>query len=398
MPIDLMDYQNAYTSYTKPKPVNNLGEPKPNMDMSQILASAKGVESEYPKQAWQTIKSLGLGSAQSLADALISAVNLPAHILGSNKKIPHPNLQQYSDPEMSIPFMAGELIGPGLGKFAAIQKLNKLRRPAGIMGIGSDIARGAGVGYALGETGDQGEGRISGALLQGGAAGLGSLGSKNIAKNVAKEKKKVLEYYQKGYSDLFDQANKSGIKYTGTRIASPTLSKEMRYSKDALKRYRQNPSLENAHWLQSDLGKDIRALEKQSVLSSEKIKALGLAKKAQEQIKTGIDRAFMSKMQPDLVLRYKELGKGYGKEAVPYLSPKIKEALGRFESGKANAKQTLKALKGSKVFREELKNQFPEISAQEFVKKLAKVGLYGGASALGGGYAAKKGIQYATED
>ena len=399
MPIDLNDYQSAYKGYGKPQPEPGMqqGAP-PKMSMEQIMQAAGRVQENYPKQLWEGAKAIGLGSAQGLADLGVSALNLPAQLLGSDKRIPHANLEQYIDPEMALPFLAGQFVGPGLGKFAAIQKLNKIARPLGKMGIGSDIARGAAVGYALGETGDEGEGRALGAVLQGAGSGIGGLRSKNLVNNVLADKKKINETYQKGYKELFDQAEKSGAQYTVRQKIAPILGREMKHSRASLKKYRQDPSLENAHWLQSDLGKDIRALEGQPVLSSEKLRALDVARKTQERMKSAIDRSFNTRGRPDLTQRYNELTRGYGQEAVPYLSPKVKKALSRYESGKADAKQTLKKLRGSSVFDEELSAKFPEIGFQEALKKAGRVGLYAGAGAAGAGYAGKKAIQYATQD
>jgi len=405
MPIDLNDYHSAYQSYGKPQqappqpgqPGMQQGQPQ-KMSMEQIMQAAGRVQQNYPKQLWEGAKAIGLGSAQGLADLGVSALNLPAQLLGSDKRIPHPNLEQYIDPEMSLPFMAGQFVGPGLGKFAGIQKLNKIARPLGKMGIGSDVARGAAVGYALGETGDEGEGRALGAILQGAGSGLGGLRSKNLVNNVLADKKKINETYQKGYKELFDQAQKSGAQFTVRQKIAPILGREMKHSRASLKKYRQDPSLENAHWLQSDLGKDIRALEGQPVLSSEKLRALDVARKTQERMKSAIDRSFNTRARPDLTKRYHELTKGYGEEAVPYLSPNIKKALSRYESGKANAKQTIKKLRGSSVFDEELSAKFPEIGLQSALKKAGKVGLYLGSAAAGAGYAGKKAVQYSTQD
>ena len=399
MPINLNDYQSAYQKYNNPQPQ---GGPEPGapqkMDISQIMKAASGVQDNYPKQLWEGAKSVGLGAAQSGADALISALNLPAHLLGSDKKIPHPNLEQYSDPEMSIPFMAGELIGPGFAKFKGIQKLNKLARPVGKMGIGSDIARGAAVGYALGETGNEGQGRKLGAILQGAGAGLGGLSSKKLVDNVLADQGKINKKYGAGYTELWGEGKKSGAEYTVRQKLSPILGREMKHARASLKRYKQDPSIENAHWLQSDLGKDIRSLEGQPVLSSEKLRALDVARKTQERMKSAIDRSFNTRARPDLTKRYHELTKGYGEEATPYLSPQVKKALNRYKSGKADAKQTLKKLRGSSVFNEELAAKFPEIALQKALKKTGVVGLYGAASAAGLQYAGKKAIQYATQD
>jgi hypothetical protein len=318
--------------------------------------------------------------------------------MGSDKRIPHPNLEQYIDPEMSILFKGGQFVGPGLGKFGAIQKLNKIARPVGKMGIGSDIARGAAVGYALGETGNEGEGRALGAILQGAGSGLGGLRSKKLVDNVLADQEKINKKYGTGYKDVFDQAQQSGAQYTVRQKIAPILGREMKYSRASLKKYQQDPSLENAHWLQSDLGKDIRALEGQPVLSSEKLRALDVARKTQERMKSAIERSFNTRARPDLTKRYNELTRGYGEEAVPYLSPQVKKALNRYKSGKADAKQTLKKLKGNSVFNEELSAKFPEIGLQSALKKAGKVGLYLGSTAAGAGYAGKKGIQYATED
>ena len=406
MPINLNDYQSAYQSYGKPQqdpvpqgvPAQQEGGQPQRMSMEQIMQAAGRVQENYPKQLWEGAKAIGLGSAQGLADLGVSALNLPAQLMGSDKRIPHPNLEQYIDPEMSLPFMAGQFVGPGLGKFAGIQKLNKIARPLGKMGLGSDVARGAAVGYALGETGDEGEGRVLGAVLQGAGSGLGGMQSKKLANRVLEDRKKLGETYQKGYKELFDQAQKSGAQYTVRQKMPPILGREMKHSRASLKKYRQDPSLENAHWLQSDLGKDIRSLEGQPVLSSEKLRALDVARKTQERMKSAIERSFNTRARPDLTKRYHELTKGYGEEVVPYLNPKVKKALSRFESGKASGAQTLKKLRGSSVFDEELAAKFPEIGLQSALKKAGKVGLYLGSSAAGLGYAGKKGIQYATQD
>lgn len=338
----------------------------------------------------QMLRGGALGVGQGLSDMAISGLNLPATLLGSDKKIPHLNLGQYtgsSVPEQ-IAFYTGSLGTPGgavLKGAGALSKalpyLKNLR--LGKASMLKDALLGAGTGYALGETDEKSDlGRYLGGALGGVAKAGGRLTSKNISNRMLEERNQLKKAYEDAYNALFKQGKKIPQKNLKRVPISPTLSKEFNKSQGAIARYLKKPTLKNAHVLQSDLGKDIRSLGDSSKLPSEKIRAKRLAMKTQRALQDKIKRGFASNAQPDLALQYGKLSKGYKKNVVPYLDPTVKENLDKFQYDGVSPSNLLDRITSTKNFQDNLLKYYPEVAARKFLGTTAKLGL--GASGLYG--------------
>lgn len=229
------------------------------------------------------------GMGQAVGDLGASALNAPIsgmEYLSGHKipHIPHPNLinEHPSSFGESLGQNLGQLTGglalPGGAGMKAAQLAGKgyqaLRAGEQLPLIGRLLAGGAG-GATEGALGNE-ENRTLGAELGGlaGAAGHAipsainfakSMSSKNIAKHVTDEVKRLNEHFNERFTsplvageeagankflrplagdiDLLKQAGETGLKKG---------EKKLTY---ALQKYNENPSLQNAHNAQRDLGK-----------------------------------------------------------------------------------------------------------------------------------------------
>src|ERR1017187_3937427 len=114
--------------------------------------------------------------------------------------------------------------------------------------------------------------------------------SKNLASKILEDKSAVKNTYKGLYKDLFKSAEEQGIKEIAApkgKINAIIENTPGTYHK-TLEKFIEEPTLENAHWAQSDLGKLERSLEKSHAnnpLTKPKLEALKQAKDYKEKLK-----------------------------------------------------------------------------------------------------------------
>lgn len=386
--MDLEDYKTAYDTYYGNKQFQTAP-----MDTAKVLQRASEVGKAYPSSALESLKAAGLGSLQGIGNLGISAVNFLPQLLGSEKRIPHLNLEKYSNPEYGLEFGAGEFLAPGVGQLGAMQKLNKIARPMGMAGIGSDVARGALLGGILGED-KEGGGRLQSAALGGLLSPGTGMTNKELMRKLGSQESKMAKKFQEGFSNIWKEAAKSGATHVSKTKIPGIINKELAFSHDSANRFRKSPSLENAFKLQSDLGKDMRALESRGLntFPSEKIRAYNAAKQTQSQLNDAIERSFHKQGRPDLAKNLQELKELYPTERVPWMDADIQDALKMYRKGRKPAGRAVRQISGTGAFKDELSQMLPELLIREKLKKYGKSGAILGTIGLGGGYAAKKGV------
>ncbi len=207
-----------------------------------------------------------------------------------------------------------------------------------------------------------------------------SLTSKSIANKIIEGKKEAKGLYSNKYNEFFDKAKAAGIN----KIEKPKMNLAL-IQKNSRPKYHQqlleftnNPTLENAHWAQSDLGKYVRHMEKVGAtnsLSSTQIKAVNEAEKIQSKLKEAMFNNKQLGNKPELAKEYNSISAGYSKEVVPYSSA---NALSKYEAGKLSEKDLVKRLNKDYAFMTAFKKQYPQIKINQMLKSEAsKKLLYG---------------------
>jgi hypothetical protein len=141
--------------------------------------------------------------------------------------------------------------------------------------------------------------------------------------------------------------------------------------KKSLDKFLKEPTLENAHWAQSDMG----ALERYFKLNNSKTtpqsKALDEAIEVQKRLRGFIHSAFTKHGDKYLSTRYGRITRGYAKDVVPFSTSKT-------------VKKLMNKQKEEKLM-ESIHEKVPEIQKREQAIKLLKtLGYFGAAGAAGG--------------
>lgn len=204
--------------------------------------------------------------------------------------------------------------------------------------------------------------------------------SENLAKKIVQSKEAVENVYSKKYNAFFEAAKESGAdqvkipKFKSKSLIKAAETKEA----NAIRKFLKDPTIENAHRAQSDLGKLYRSLKgtkKARSLNSDETAALRSALKSKKLIKESIHKS----LGKDLTSKYEEIGKGYKKEVVPYNNKVIYDYL---DEGYTDP-DFIKALNTNKRARKHIVPLHPEISVNQMVPKVLKGLGYGGAGAWG---------------
>jgi hypothetical protein len=188
--------------------------------------------------------------------------------------------------------------------------------------------------------------------------------SKGIIKQLSKEKTKQIGIAKKEYSNLFNEAASKGltnaipldiVMHNSQQIVKNSIPKYH----TSLKKYIENPSIENAHWAQSELGALERHLDKisnKNGLTPSQIKTYKAVKEARKGIKKSMFSDNALGANPGLAMKYEQLGNKYRENVIPYTSL---EDLSLAESGKLRPKTAVQNL----------------LKDEEFMMKLAKKNL-----------------------
>ncbi len=328
------------------------------------------------------LPSLAGGFLQGAGDAAASIANLPLGLIGA-PKIPHPELQKHLPQDLLSKgaFLGGELASQIPAWFGIQNKISKMLPEAtGWKRLGKEAIAGATTGALLGEEGPGG--RLASAAL--GSIAVPSLGARSskIGENISEHTNNITREYRKKYNDIFSTASQEGIN----RIKLPSLNydllkKNMKSKEfESINKLVKNPTLENAHWAQSDLNKFIRRNEGKNNPSVTN-EAIEEAIKAQKKLKGKIWTEFNKKPDSGLSSKYAEVTKGYGEEVVPF---KYNKNISKYMSGNMKASSLVNNLTKDDSFMLKQGEKFPELKLQELLRSpLGKIALGGTAVGLG---------------
>ena len=156
----------------------------------------------------------------------------------------------------------------------------------------------------------------------------------------------------------------------------PHWNREPRFH-ESLQTYIENPTVENAHWAQSELGaleRHLDSISKKNGLTPSQIKTF----KAVQQARKGIKESMFSKQamgaNPKLGKEYDQLAQKYKEEVVPYTSL---EDIHQFEAGKMRPKTVVKNLQRDEEFMTKLAKDYPGLKLHTPAAKKVMWGLMG---------------------
>lgn len=243
--------------------------------------------------------------------------------------------------------------------------------------------------------GQKGEGTLSDKLIQGfithapelvaagkGAMSLGKIAkssaqkfmpvrSKGIAELLKSNKNQAIEIAKKDYSQLFKEAAEKGIN----SVPVPKINKDLivkhsapKYHESLLE-YAKDPSLENAHWAQSELKglqRHLTKIDETIGLTPTQHRTLKEVNSAADKIKKAMFAEHKLGKDTQLAEKYNQLSQEYQKNVIPYKNLK---RLSQYEKGELEASDLIKLLSKDKKFKALMGKQYPQIGLNQLLNK-----------------------------
>lgn len=218
-----------------------------------------------------------------------------------------------------------------------------------------------------------------------GVYGLGKAISKThppekFTKNFLKDMSEAKEIYNKGYGRWESEIEASGIKNLEKMPKinySDIFNKASKDEKKYLKNFMQDPSIENAHRAQSDLGEMIARLKGLKQTNAVK-DARRSAEKAQLRLRKEIKETLKGSGREDLASEYGTLTTGYKRDVIPYTTnPTVRKYLNE----ELTDEGFLKKISKSEPFKKKIgQEKYPELyKRQNALKAIGSVpGIIGG--------------------
>ncbi|OGT30410.1 MAG: hypothetical protein A3E87_01620 [Gammaproteobacteria bacterium RIFCSPHIGHO2_12_FULL_35_23] len=334
------------------------GTPTDNNDLSDLGGSV--VNANAPMQQGLADKIAATPYGQAFLGAGHALGQLPTDVLNLMPGVKTTNPIPAQD---NLPFNVGNIAG-NIGGFIGGGELLDTARAAseglpligkiaqGLGGAGlSGFARRALGSGAYGALTDQ-DNRLKGAGLTAGLSAIGDAGVpivnyvrpqkyansildtisggnslENSAKSLAQDIKTAyqarIKEGQSLYDPVFSHSNNSvlgnnvlaqpGSQYS--KLPPNLIKKFLPNTKELHQQFLENPTVQNAHVLQSQLGSDIRSLEPgKDVATKNTIQLYG---KARDAIKSDI-HGYLNKINPDLSDQYEKAGQNWLQNVVPY--------------------------------------------------------------------------------
>ena len=208
--------------------------------------------------------------------------------------------------------------------------------------------------------------------------------NKGLANKITKdaeEAQKIFSGTKGKYGQIFKQAEEAGIK----KIDKPKANIDI-ITKNTPANYHQkllefikNPTIENAHWAQSDLGKAQRVLEKKALnqdLTSHQYKVLNEIKSLKDKIKDN-----MFSKAPHLKSAYEKTGQEYLEQVIPYTTNK---SLNLLRKGEMYPEVAIKNLGKNAKFMNAFGKKYPGMQLNKFARtKLGQTAIGSILSGLG---------------
>ena len=340
------------------------------------------------------IEPFGAGALQTGTDMALSLANIPRQLAGK-ETLEHPDFAQYLDPEHSrVANIAGSLSAGLLGGGAALGATQRmLPNLPGMAGYLTRALGGAGTGAALAE-GMPG-GRIAGAALGLIPSGQ-AVTNRGVGERIVEGYRNTRDTFRREYGEIFRNAEREGVRRIPTSLSEreyAQLSQELpAATRRALTRWRQNPSFENSHWLQSDLNKYANKVANNLGAQSSVRNAGRIAGEFRDRMQRDIFNELAQNGGLDLLMDYSHIGRRYAQEMGPYLNTQsiLNAAKRPTAKGAINPSRLPSKLQGQSgdAFRSALGHQYPELEinrmlADPIVKNILEKTAQG--AALGGG-------------
>lgn len=311
----------------------------------QRLMDIYNAAKPYAQTAGRFAAGAAAGGIQGAANSLASTANLVPETINLIAGTRLPTFQKTDVMRQFLPkdsqaanygFTAGniggELAGYG-GAYKAADAIPKLNDASSII---QNILKGSLAGLSAGEF--EPGGRVPSATLGAITGPAHQLSDKNLVKNFFKNMNKEESTSKKMYRNVFD-------KFSGKDIARPSegnfdakkLLKSIPGNKKAeVQKYIENPTVENAHWAQSDLGKLKNKLDMKQAGNVDLYNRYNNAQKA---IKDAMFKAMENK-GPEFNKAYSDASDFYKKRVVPYQ----RKDVDLYEMKKLNDSQFIKSL------------------------------------------------------
>lgn len=357
--------------------VNRLAESPTINNINRIGSNVGEYINPFIGGALQTGGDVGA----SLGNLALKPVNAVA---GSNYKIHHPDLRQYQEPGLynDIGFLTGQIGaglvgGGGLGTGKGIvQALQKFARPQGKAGLASDVVKGAGAGYALGEN-EEGD-RTLGTILGGIAQPLSSITNSGITNRVLSDRARELKQHGSAYEKVFGAAEDAKTPFLGKNImemGDKSVENFHRLRERVPKDYREiidkfldDPSFKNTHDLQSKLGTFARNVEKNPKFKTNSLppglqKAYEAANDIRDALKKDISHSLASRGLIEESAMYPHITKSYAENAAPYFTKEISDVI----KGVKHPHKLPKRLRENEQFMIEMGDRYPELMLNKFL-------------------------------
>jgi len=394
--IDLYpEYKSHSGDAQSPTPYENLRNFLQNIykEGSDTFSNAKSIGADLATGAVEGAKNL----AQFIPDIV------PGQELAKqNPNIVDANKMFGTEKNPSFFSQSGLLQGAGKATtfpIAGAERLGyELLSPLAGRIFGRGIS-GAGAGASFGATEspeNRSQGAITGGLLGGSlgaATGISnvvrSLLPSNIAESIVNTSRATRQHYNNLYNAIFGEANQKGLNHAPLSI--PKIDTDLirnnssRAEHQSLLDFNENPTLENAHIAQSDMGKlasKYQIAHAGRPLPSSQLRTMQEAMDAQNNLR-GIIRDRLGN-HADLSERYEDVTHGYGRHVIPYSTNR---ALNDYQRNKISANTLVNKLGKNEEFRMAVGRHHPELRHRDILKKLlnaAKVAAPLGAVAYGG--------------
>ncbi len=198
----------------------------------------------------------------------------------------------------------------------------------------------------------------------------------SIARDVIHAEARQQGIHNEAYNNLWNQAAQQGHQRVNFNPARIDIGNIQRYPNEnftiSTENFLNNPTLENAHIAQSDLGKMIRAIRKNPTVvpPSEVRNITNAAQNAQNYIRDRMFRDANGTINRNLADRYNVITDSYRRNVIPYTTNK---ALQDFKRENITLDQLIPALKKGKFAR--MRGAYhPEISRRDLIAPVLKYG------------------------
>ncbi len=208
--------------------------------------------------------------------------------------------------------------------------------------------------------------------------------NKSIANKLSSDKATAIKEAGEGYNQFFNKAKNQGVTSIERPhiMAGDIVKHSQKKHHEALLKFLEEPTLENAHWAQSDLGFLKRHLEnvaKKQDLTSIQHNTLKNVIEAQNRIKQKMFENKRLAKNPEFQKEYNKLSKDYAENVIPY---KSLEELSEFEGKKLKPNNLIKSLLKNDEFMLGLGKKYPQIQLNRALRSNVAKAIGGGA--LGG--------------